>query len=254
MVSYSITIAAAVGLVITAVFIMWEVGHYATPQVAENRFDERREIFAYTVGLFVGVLLVVPWIFFLLAFSNANLIGVFTFLVILVGGTELAQWGIRRTGYWGAGPSFPFYALGLRCGIAALLITGLLAQYLGSARISWDGLGVLAVQSVALLMLEVATALISLPPTPESGRTGGGAFPAAVILFVGFFLLGFNAFAGELVGTVAALIALAGAIYLYARLRPLLDRIRPAPPPGKGETLPSRFARTDRSDGSPKSP
>ncbi len=254
MVDYSVTIAASVGVLLSAVFIMWEVGHYATPQVSENRFDERREIFAYTVGLFIGILVVIPWIYFLVAFGNADLIGVFVFLIILVGVTELAQWGIRRTKYWGLGPSFPFYAIGLRCGIAALLITGLVAQYLASPTITWDGLTVIALQSGALVMLAAATALISLPATPGSGRTGGGPLSSSVILFVGFFLLGFNAFAGELVGAVAALIALAGAIYLYARLRTILDRIRPPAPAGRPEAIPSRFARTDRGDGNPKSP
>lgn len=254
MVDYTVTIAASVGVLLTAVFIMWEVGHYATPQVSENRFDERREIFAYTVGLFVGILLVIPWLYFQIAFGNADLIGVFVFLLIVVGLTELAQWGIRRTRYWGQGPSFPFYAIGLRCGIAALLITGLVAQYLTTPTITWDGLTVIGVESGALLMLEAATALISLPATPGSGRTGGGPLASSIILFVGLFLLGFNAFAGEAVGAAAALIALSGAIYLYARLRTILDRIRPPTPAGRPEAIPGRFARTDRREGSPKSP
>lgn len=254
MVDYSITIAAGIGVVLTAGFIMWEVGHYATPQVAENRFDERREIFAYTVGLFIGVILVIPWLYYLIAFSNADLIGVLVFLLIIAGGTELAQWGIKRTRYWGLGPSFPFYAIGLRCGIAALLITGLIAQYLLTPTITWDGLTVIALQCVALLMLEATTALISLPATPGSGRTGGGPLSAAVVTFVGFFLLGFNAFAGELIGGIAAVIALVGAVFLYSRLRTILDRIRPPAPPGRPEAIPSRFARTDRNPASPKSP
>lgn len=254
MVDYTITIAACVGVVVTAVFIMWEVGHYATPQVAENRFDERREIFAYTVGLFVGILLVLPWIYYLYAFSNGDLLGVLVFLLILTGITELAQWGIRRTRYWGLGPSFPFYALGLRLGIAGLLITGLIADYLLYSPISWDGLTVIGLQSLALMMLEATTALLSLPPTPGSGRTGGGPFSGAVVLFVGLFLLGFNAFAGELIGAIAAVIAFVGAVYLYLRLRTILDRIRPPAPPGRPEAAPTRFARTDRSDGAPKSP
>ena len=254
MVDYSITIAAGVGVVLSAVFIMWEVGHYATPQVAVTRFDERREIFAWTVGLFVGILSVIPWLYFLLAFSNADLLGVFVFLLILVAMTELAQWGIRRTRYWGLGPSFPFYAVGLRCGIAGLLITALIADALAAPTVTWDGLTVVAIQSLALLMLEATTALLSLPATPGSGRTGGGPLSSAVVLFVGLFLLGFNAFAGEIVGGVAAVIALGGAVFLYVRLRTILDRVRPPTTAGRPEAIPSRFGRTDRGDGNPKSP
>ena len=254
MVAFSISIAAAVGVVLSAVFIMWELGHYATPQVTENRFDERREIFAYTVGLFVGIVLVIPWIFYLIAFSNADLVGVLVFLVILVGITELAQWGISQIEYWGRGPSFPFYAIGLRCGVSGLLITGLFAEYLASPSITWDGLAVLLLQSVALVMLAATTALLSTPALPGSGRTGGGPLSSVIILFVGLFLLGFNAFAGELIGAVAAVIALAGAVFLYLRLRPMLDRIRPPAPAGPAGALPSRFARTDRGSGGPKGP
>jgi hypothetical protein len=254
MVDYSVTLAASVGVLLTALFILWEVGHYATPQVSVNRFDERREIFAYTVGLFVGVLLVIPWLYFQIAFANADLIGVFVFLLIVVGLTELAQWGIRRTGYWGQGPSFPFYAIGLRCGIAGLLVTGLVALYLTEPTFTAGGIVVIALQSGALLMLAAATALISLPAAAGSGRTGGGPLSSSIVLFVGLFLLGFNAFAGELVGGIAALIALAGAIFLYSRLRTTLDRIRPPAPPGRPEAIPSKFGRTDRGGGNAKAP
>ena len=250
----TISIAGGVGVVLTAGFIMWEVGHYATPQVTETRFDERREIFAYTVGLFVGIVLVIPWLYFLLAFSNAALLGVFVFLLIIVAGIEIAQWAIGRTRYWGSGPSLPFYAVGLRSGVGGLLITGLLAQFLAGPW-SWSGTAVVALQSVALVVLMPASALQSLPaPSPASGRPGGGPVSSAVLLFVGLFLLGFNAFGGVVIGGAAAVIALIGGIFVYTRLRVILDRIRPPAPAGRPGALPSRFARTDRPGDAPKSP
>ncbi|MGI0054932.1 MAG: hypothetical protein ACREBZ_04350 [Thermoplasmata archaeon] len=255
MVEFSLTIAAGVGIIVSALYIMWELGHYATPQVAENRFDERREIFAYTAGLFIGILAVLPFLLFLVSFGNGSLLGTLLFLTLVVLVVEVAQWAIRRTRYWGHDTAFPFYAIGLRCGIAGLLMTGLFAQYLEGPLVTWDGLTVLALDGLAILWLLATTALLSLPADPRVGRRSGGPLPAGAVLFVGFFLVGFNAFAGELIGAVAALLALAVAIYLYAQLRPILDRIRPIPLPSSAATIPSRFARTDSPDGDvPKRP
>lgn len=255
MVAYSLSIAAAAGIVGSAVFIMWELGHYATPQVAENRFDERREIFAYTAGLFIGILEVLPFLLFIVAFSAGSLLGTLLFLAIVVLVTEVAQWAMRRTRYWGQSPAFPFYAVGLRAGIAGLLIIGLLAQYLEGPTVTWDGATVVALEALAVLWLEVTSALMSLPPDPRAGRRGGGPVSGGIVLFVGLFLVGFNAFAGELIGAVAALIAFGGAVFLYARLRPILERIRPTPSAPAGPSIPSRYARTDSpADGRTKPP
>jgi hypothetical protein len=242
-VAFALTIAAGVGIILTAVYVMWELGHFTTPSVAENRFDERREIFAYTAGLFIGIVLVVPFLFYLTYFSYGTLYPTLVYLVVVVILAEVAQWAVQRTHYWGHGPSFPFYALGLRAGFAGLLITGLVAQYLqGSVTI--EGATVVGLESLAILWLFVTSALLSLPADPVAGRTGGGPVSGGVILAVGLFLVGFNVFAGPLVGAVAAVIALVGALYLYARLRHLLERIRPMPPgPGSGTKIPSRYAR-----------
>jgi hypothetical protein len=51
----SLSLGAVAGVLLSAGFIWVEVGRYATPQVPETLFDERREIFAYTAGLFIGV-------------------------------------------------------------------------------------------------------------------------------------------------------------------------------------------------------
>ncbi len=239
----AISIATAGGILLTALFIMWELGHYATPQVKVTRFDERREIFAYTVGLFVGILLAVPFDLYLFWIGAGNLISAFVFLAVVVALTEAAQWGVRRTQFWGAGPSFPFYAVGLRCGIAGLLVTILLTPPLAATTITWDGVATAVLGAGAVLMLMVTSALLSLPPDPKAGRPGGGPVSGGLILFVGLFLVGFSSFAGEVTGAIASLLALIGATYLYARLRTTLDRIRPgAAGPGRS-ALPSRFAR-----------
>ncbi len=242
---FGLTIAAGVGIILTAVYVMWEMGHYATPAVAENRFDERREIFAYTAGLFIGIVMVVPFLFYLTSFSYGTLFPTLLYLVAVVVLAEIAQWAVQGTQYWGHSPSFPFYAIGLRAGIAGLLITGLVAQFLQRS-VTIENTVVVGLESLALLWLFVTSALLSLPADPAAGRTGGGPISGGLILAVGLFLVGFNVFAGPLIGGFAALIALVGALYLYARLRHLLDRIRPVPPgPGVGTKIPSRYARRE---------
>lgn len=247
--SLALSIGGAVGIVLTGAYLWWEMGRYATPQVAENRFDERRMIFAYTLGLFVGILLVIPWDLFLLEMGIGNLLFAVFFLVALVLITELVQRLIRRTAYWGKGPSFPFYAVGLRAGIGAILILALVGPYLSSPVITWDGVTVVVLQSLAILAVEVTGALLSFPTPATAGhRPGGGLFHASLISAIGFFLLGFNALGGEVVGSVAAGIALLGSLYLYRRLRGIFDRVPPPSLAGAATPVPStgRYARKDR--------
>jgi hypothetical protein len=254
MVTFSLTIAGALGIVLSGGYLWWEMGRYTTPQVAENRFDERRMIFAYTLGLFVGIVLALPWLLYLQAMANSALLGAFALLAVLVLSTELAQWAIRRTHYWGRGPSFPFYAVGLRAGIGAILILALVGQYLAAPTITWDGLSVVLLQAVAIVALEVTGALLSLPAAAGEGRRRGSGIVSGVLISgIGFFLLGFNAFGGEIVGGVAAGIALIGAIYLYVRLRAILDRIPPPSLVGVPPPTPAggRYGRKDRNPPGP---
>lgn len=254
MVSFSLTIAGALGIVLTGGYLWWEMGRYTTPQVVENRFDERRMIFAYTVGLFVGVLLSLPWLLYLAAMTNAALIGAFTLLAVLVLATELTQWVIRQTHYWGKGPSFPFYAVGLRAGIGAILILALVGQYLSVPTVTWDGVSVVVLQAIAIVALEVTGALLSLPVTARGiPRSGIGLLSGALISGIGLFLLGFNAFGGEIVGGSAAAVALIGSVYLYLRLRVILDRVPPPSLAGAPPPLPTegRYGRKDRGPPAP---
>jgi|HubBroStandDraft_1064217.scaffolds.fasta_scaffold04820_5 hypothetical protein len=251
-VNLGLTVGAVVGVLISGGFVYGEIGRFATPQVPETLFDERKEVFGYTAGLFVGIPLALAFLFFLDSMANAALLGALIFLVALVIGTEVAQWALLRTHYWGTGESTPFYALGYRTGIAGIFALAIFAQYLASPSITWDGILFALLESLAVLALEVAGALLSMPPSVSAGRKGGGPFQGALFTAVGFFVLGVGALSGistlsdEVVAYAAAVVALAGGYLVYRRLRPMLESI---PPPGGGgkpppRVKPSAYGRT----------
>ncbi len=242
MVLPSLSIAAVVGVILSAGFVYVEVGGYATPQVPVTLFEERREIFAYTAGLFVGIPFAVAFLLYALAMVNGALPGALLFLLLLVGGTELAQWALLRSRYWGRTGSSPFYALGFRAAIGGIISLAIVAQYLGGPVLVWDGVLLVLLQSVAVVALEVTGALFSLPPGGPEERRGGGPLPAGIFAAVGFFLLGLGPLAGEAGSFGGAGLALLGSLYLYRRLRLRLALI-PAPGVGpKPEPLPESAA------------
>ncbi len=171
-VDLGLTVGALVGVLLSGGFVYTEIGRYATPQVPETLFDERREVFAYTAGLFVGIPLAIAFLFFLDSMANGAIPGAAIFLVGLVAGTEVAQWALLRSHYWGVGASGPFYALGYRAGIAGIFALAIIAQYLAITTPTWDGILLVLIESAAILALEVAGALLSLPPSTVAGRTG----------------------------------------------------------------------------------
>jgi hypothetical protein len=248
MVVPSLSIGAAVGVILSAGFVYLEVGRYATPQVPESLFDERREIFAYTAGLFVGIPFAVVYVLFLLAMGNDALPGALILLGVLVAGTEAAQWLLLRSAYWGRTASGPFYALGYRAAIGGIISLAIVAQYLGLATLRWDGVVLAVIQSVAVVALEVTGALLSLPPGGPEGRSGGGPLAGGVFEAVGFFLLGIGPLAGEGGSFGGAAIALLGALFVYRRLRPRLGRI-PAPASGPLVDRPERPSVYGRTKG-----
>ncbi|MGI0155066.1 MAG: hypothetical protein ACREDE_02865, partial [Thermoplasmata archaeon] len=130
MVDLGLTLGAVVGVLLSGGYVYVEIGRFATPQVPETLFEERREVFAYTAGLFVGIPLAIAFLFFLTAMANAALPGALILLATLIAGTEVAQWGLLRAHYWGTGDSGPFYALGFRAGIGGIFALTLVAQYL----------------------------------------------------------------------------------------------------------------------------
>jgi hypothetical protein len=249
MVQLALTLGAVVGIVLSAGYVWWEVGRYAAPQVPESRFDERKEMFAYTAGLFVGIPLAAVLLLLLSTFP-AGLIGlVAVSLGLLVGGAELGQWLVLRSVYFGSDGSGPFYALGFRAGLAGILILGIVAQTLASPTLSLTSLGIVLVQSVAILFLQVAGAIFSLRTKLEDGTSRGGPGAGAMFTGFGFFLLALGPAFGDSGAVAAAAIVVVVGAMMYRRIaRATLDRVRPI-----GLALPkdepsdrSPFGRTDR--------
>jgi len=240
MVVPSLTLGGLVGVALSGGFVYWEVGRYSTPQVPQTLFDERKEVTGYTVGLFVGVPLAVAYILFVDSMANGALPGALTSLGLLVGGTELAQWWLLRSRYWGTGPSGPFYALGFRAAVGGILALTIVASYLGDpSAITPVGLVGMATQSLAVVALEVAGALVSLRQLGNPDRPGG-PLRGALTGLVGFFLLGLGPLGGETAAVASAFLVFLIAGFIYYRFRPLLAEIPPptgaAPPLREGPT------------------
>ena len=246
--SLSLSLGAFLGVGLSGGFVWWEVGRYATPQVPVTLFDERREVFGYTAGLFVGVPLALAYVLFVDSMSNLALVGALLFLVLLVVGTEVAQGMFTRTRFWGRDESTAFYALGYRAAIGGIVALALGDQYFSLSSVSVSGVALVVLDSFAVVGLEVAGALLSLRTRPGSGRTGGGPLSGGLFAAVGFFLLGLGAAAGETTAFGGAAVALFGAVLVYRRLRTQLASI---PPPTTGPRVATvrvatPFDRTDR--------
>jgi hypothetical protein len=250
MVVASLTLGAVAGVVLSGGFLYLEVGRFAEPQVPVTLFDERKELFAYTAGLFVGVPLAIAFILFQVSMGSGALLPALVFLALLVGGDEVAQWALLRTKYWGTEPAQPFYALGYRAAIGGIISLAVVSQYLSSPTISVDGTVLVLLTSVAVVALQVAGSFLSLPSTEPGDRPGGSPLAGALFSVVGFFLLGLGSLGGEATAYVGALVALLGAILVYRRLRPSLARV-PAPSAGPAPPTPERpspYGRTARSE------
>ncbi len=246
MVVASLSLGAVVGVLLSAGFVWVEVGRYATPQVPETLFDERREIFAYTAGLFVGVPFAVVYVLYQFSMGNGALPGALLFLLLLVGGTELAQKLLLRSHYWGRDESGPFYALGFRAAIGGILGLAVVSQYLSAPNLTLEGVARVSLVSVALVALEVTGALLSLPPKRGSPRTRGGALSGALFAALGFFLLGIGPLGGESSAFVGAGLVVLVSVFLYRNLRAMLSTI-PAPsagPPAPTSPRSTSYGRT----------
>lgn len=248
MVVPALSLGALVGVVFSGGFVWWRVGRYATPQVPITLFDERRELFAYTAGLFVGVPLAIVGVLFLDSMANGALPGAAIFLALLLVGTEAAQWALLRTRFWGHSESGPFYALGYRAAIGGIIALAIVAQYLSGPSISALGIGSAVLEAAAVVGLEASGAILSVRPRPGSDRATGGPLRGALFGAFGFFLIGVGALGGGTTAVVGAVVALLGAALVYRRLEPALASI---PAPGRGPApatapLPSEYGRTGR--------
>ena len=253
MVNGAVAIGGFVGVLLSGAFVYWEVGRFAAPQVPQSLFDERRELFAYTAGLFVGVPIAFVYLLLTAAVANAALISAIVDLAILVAATEAAAWALARSRYFGRNESTPLYALGFRAAVGGIVVVAAFAGYLGGASVSVAGLVSVAAVSIALVALQVGGALLSLPraawvPTARGGPISGAAVGAAAY---GVLVLG-GTLGAE--GTIAAaLLVIAGEVGVYRRLgRRILDPRLTAPrtsEDGEGVAPPAErggFGRTDR--------
>ena len=233
MVNGALSLGGFAGVLLSGAFIFWEVGRYAAPQVPRSLFDERKEVFAYTAGLFAGV----PMAFILLvltsAIANGAVLAAIIDIAILVGAIELAQWLLTRSVYFGRSESTPFYALGFRAGIGGILILGAVTAYLGGPTITVGGLVFLATEAVALLAIQVNGGLVSFHRPAEAT---GGPISGLAVGFVGMAVLGLGLAITGLTGAVAGLLVLAAMIPSYRRLRrSVLARVRPPGAPDSDE-------------------
>ncbi len=246
MVNGALSLAGIAGVLLSGAFVYFEVGRFAAPQVPTSRFDERRELFAYTAGLFVGVPIAFALLLLLSAVANGALISALIDVVLVAGATELAQWGLGRTRYFGRAAATPFYALGFRAGLSAILVLAVVASVLSALSVTWDALVLAAAQSVALLFLEVNGALLSVPRSAEVPGARGGPLSGLLVGVAGLGLLALGDSLGALAGTAAALLVTGGLLPSYRRLR---RRVLEPEPVGAGEasTGPARprFGRTD---------
>jgi hypothetical protein len=244
-VNLALTIGGLLGVFLSAGFVYLEVGRYAAPQVPQSLFDERRELIAYTAGLFIGVPTAVPLLFYLEALANAALPAALIDLILVVLALELAVWAFARSHYFGRSSATPFYTLGMRAGTGAILILTIMARYLGGLSFDATSEAAVGVQSVAVLLVSVTGGMLSLPPRVLPGGIGG-PLRGGIYSAVSFALLGTAALFGPELGIVGSLIALGGALLIYLRqLRPLLARTG-APPAGSHvspETPVSGFGR-----------
>ena len=253
MVVASLTIGAVVGVLLSGAFLYFEVGRFATPQVPVTLFDERKELFAYTAGLFVGVPLAIAFVLFEVSMGSGALLSALVFLALLVVGDEVAQWALLRTRFWGADTSRPFYALGYRAAIGGIISLAIVSQYLSGSTITADGTALVVLVSVAVIALQVSGGFLSIPHPVPGERVGGSPVAGALFSAVGFFLLGIGAIGGEVTGYVGALVALFGAVLVYRRLRPMLANV-PVPSAGPKPPLPAKplaYGRTPRSEVGP---
>jgi hypothetical protein len=242
--------ATFLGVLPSAAFIIWQVGRYATPQVPRTLFDERKEVFSYTAGLFAGIGLAILFLLLAASLFAGGWVGTVISLVALVAGIELTQWLLARSVYFGSDGSLPFYVLGARVGIGGLLGIAVVGQYLAGVRTTVLGAFGVLLEAVAFTILLAAAGIQSTPTGPPGARRPGALAPAVLLELLGFLLVGLGPLGGEAGVLVAAVAVAGGSAGLYLRRRDdVLGRVRaPKPADGTGEepTAPGPFARRDR--------
>jgi hypothetical protein len=236
-------IGGILGVILSAGFVYFELGKFATPQVPKTRFDESKAIVAYVVGLFVGIPLALVWIFFEIAVASGGWISAIIDVCLLVIGGEIAQTAILRTHFFGFTPADPFYALAARAGIGGLLIVGTVAEYL-AGRTTLLGDALVVTQSFALLLIPVTGGLRALLPVPTASSVIRQRVSSFFLLVVLYLLTALGGFYGTAYGIAGAALAIGGSVFLYWDARPTV--LAPPRPKAPASTTPSSGSRFDR--------
>lgn len=244
MVNGALSIGGIIGVLLSGAFVYFEIGRFAAPQVPRTVFDERRELFGYTAGLFVGVPIAFLFLLLSSAVTNQALISAVVDVALVAGASEIAQWAFARTKYFGGSAATPFYALGFRTGISAILILAVVTSYLGGSSLTWDGLAQMGAQTVALLAIQVNGGLLSLPRSPAYRGAAGGPLSGFVVGVAAFSVMALGTSVGAIAGAAAALLITGGLVPSYRRLRRRILERAIAPPEPEGEGRPP-FGRTD---------
>lgn len=224
------------------------MGRYAAPQVPRTLFDERRLLFAYTAGLFVGIVLLALWVLFVASLLLGGLLGALIFLAALLVVLELAQYLIGRSVYFGSDQALPFYVLSYRAGAAGLLGFGAVSEYLNGGSVSAAGLAGYFLVAVGFVLLLAAAGIQSTPTGPRDARRAGSVGRGVLLEIFGFLLLGLGPLGGPGGVLIAGVAVVGGSAGLYLRGREaVLGSIRAPREPSEDEpATPGRFGRRDR--------
>jgi hypothetical protein len=242
--TFGLEVGGFAGILLSAGFVYLELGRFAAPQVPVSRFNESKALAAYVVGLFVGIPLALVWIFFEISLAGGNAISAILDVVLLAVGGELAQTVLLRTHFFGFTTAGPFYVLALRAGVGGLLTVGTIGEYLRGS-VSPLGIAFAAVQSVALVMIQVAAGLRALLPMVTASSVLWQRAVSLFLVLVLFVLTGLGEFYGEIYGLAGAALAIAGAAFLYWDARPGV-LAPPRPRPAASATAPTTGGRFER--------
>jgi hypothetical protein len=250
MVNTALSIGGLAGVLLSGGFIYWQIGRYAAPQVPETLFDERRLFIAYAVGLFVGAPLVFPFLFYLAALRNGALDVALLDLFLLLVGTELAAFLLRRARYFGQDAAGPFYALGMRTGAAGILTVALVTGAFSAGTPALAEIPVVFAQAVAVVAVSTSAGYLAVRLPERRGLLAGSPVGAAFFAVFGYALIGGAEVLDPATGLASALLAIAGSTWVIFRLRDtVLGRI---PPPSGVAPKPagtSAYGRVGRRTG-----
>jgi hypothetical protein len=252
--TFGLEVGGFLGVLLSAGFVYFEVGKFAAPQVPVSRFNESKALVAYVVGLFVGIPLALVWIFFEVSLAGGNAVSAIIDVVLLAVGGELAQTVLLRTHFFGFTTAGPFYVLALRAGIGGLLTVGTIAEYLGGT-VTPLGIALAGVQSVALVLIQVAAGLRALLPVATASSVIRQRGASLFLLVVLFLLTALGEFYGTLYGLAGAALAILGAVFLYWDARPaVLTPPRTKPSASSAPSAGSRFDRLPSGNAKRKRP